>query len=62
MNKALGILLKRYKSAEKLGEDLGVSRQYIHLIKNDERLPNAIAIKIERLTDGEFKAVDLTEE
>lgn len=50
-----------FGSQSELAEKLGLTRQAITLWKIKGVIPPVSAIEIERITNGKFKAVDLTE-
>lgn len=52
-------VIKHFGNQSKLALALGVTRQAVALWKADGSIPPGNAVQIERLTKGEFKAVDL---
>ena len=53
-------VVTHFGSQAKLARALNVTRQAITLWKSADLIPPGNAVEIERLTDGKFKAVDLT--
>jgi DNA-binding transcriptional regulator YdaS (Cro superfamily) len=59
--KALSELRDEFGSYTALAEGLGTTRQNINNMKMRGAFPALIALKIERMTDGRFKAIDIVE-
>lgn len=59
-NETLQQVIEYYGSQSKVADLLGVTRAAVTQWVNDGVLPPLRAIQIEVLTDGQFKAVDLT--
>lgn len=60
MNKKMALLLAEYSfNKSNLARDLDVTPQAVALAYSQGYFSNAMAIKIEKLTKGNFKAVDL---
>ena len=55
-------VIDRFGSASKLAKALGVHRSAISQWADCGYLPPYRAVQVERLTNGEFKAVDLVED
>lgn len=60
MNETLDKLKAHFGSYSKMAKALGITRQAINDWRVKQSIPSGCAIEIERLTEGEFKAVDLT--
>jgi len=54
-------LIEHYGSQYKLAKKLKVSRAYVCQWFSAGKVPALMAVKIEKDTDGKFKAVDLVE-
>lgn len=54
-------LIKHYGSQYQIAKKLNVSRAYVCQWFSAGKVPALMAVKIEKQTDGKFKAVDLVE-
>ena len=52
-------IIRRFGSQVELARKLGVTQAAVAQWVSDERVPPYRAIQIERITDGQFKAVDI---
>ena len=52
-------IIQRFGSQVELARQLGVTQAAVAQWVSDERIPPYRAIQIERITDGQFKAVDI---
>ena len=52
-------IIRRFGSQVELARQLGVTQAAVAQWVSDERVPPYRAIQIERITDGQFKAVDI---
>lgn len=52
-------IIRRFGSQVELARQLGVTQAAVAQWVSDERIPPYRAIQIERITDGQFKAVDI---
>lgn len=60
MNKTLDKLKAHFGSYSELAKALGITRQAINDWRVKGAIPSGCAIEIERLTEGKFKAIELT--
>ena len=52
-------IIRRFGSQVELARQLGVTQAAVAQWVADEKVPSYRAIQIERITDGQFKAVDI---
>ena len=52
-------IIQRFGSQVELARQLGVTQAAVAQWVSDEKVPPYRAIQIERITDGQFKAVDI---
>ena len=52
-------IIRRFGSQVELARQLGVTQAAVAQWVSDEKVPPYRAIQIERITDGQFKAVDI---
>lgn len=60
-NKNIDALAKHFGSNNKLAKALGISHQAVSDWRKKGKIPSGAALRIEKLTEGKFNAMDLVD-